>query len=73
VSGSDRTKSNRNLRALINVYVQGCTPGTKIKTYRLVRQFPNKNRCLTPQRISMLLRDKENLQHTGRNEWTVIE
>jgi len=72
MSGGDRVKTNRNLRALIEGYVHGCQPGTRIDSCRLTRQFSNKSRCLTPHRVSMLLREREDLQHTGRNEWIVI-
>lgn len=72
MSGGDRARSAHNLRALIDTYIHGCKPKTKIHAYKLIRQFSNKTRYLTPHRISMLLRDREDLQHTGRNEWVVV-
>ena len=71
MSGGDRVRTNRNLRALINQYVHGCQPGTRIDAYSLTRRFSNRTRCLTPHRISMFLREREDLIHTGRNEWVV--
>ena len=72
MSGGDRIKTNRHLRVLINNFVRGCQPGTRIDGCKLTRQFSNKNRCLSPHRLSMLLREREDLKHTGRNEWVVI-
>lgn len=72
MSRGDRVKTNRNLRTLIDRYVHGCQPGTRINTCKLIRQFSNNSRYITRQRISCLLREREDLRHCECNEWIVI-
>ncbi len=72
MSGSDRIVTNRRLRGLIDQYIQDCMPGTRINSHTLMRQFSNRRRCLTAQRVSMLLRDREDLKHEAANEWIVV-
>lgn len=72
MSSGDRAKANRNLRTLINQYVHGCQPGTKINSYTLTRQFSNNYRSITQRRISALLREREDLVHQETNEWKVV-
>ena len=67
-----RTLASRHIRALVSGYLHGCQPGTKINACKLARQFSNKNRFVSNTRISLYLRERDNLQHTDRNEWIVI-
>jgi hypothetical protein len=61
-----------NLRRLIEVYVQGCTIGTKLNTHKLARRFSNRRRFVTPHSISKFLYERMDLERTGWNEWVVI-
>jgi hypothetical protein len=64
--------TSRRLRDLVDLYVRGCMPGTRINAHKLVRKFSNRNRCLTPLRISLFLRERADLKHEAVNEWIVV-
>jgi hypothetical protein len=72
MSGGDRIKTNKNLRARIELYVRGCQPGTSIDGCNLARQLSDRRRNITPLRVSALLREREGLRHDARNKWIVV-
>jgi hypothetical protein len=72
MNGGGKAPASRHIRALVSGYLHGCQPGTRINACKLARRFSNKNRFVSHVRISLYLRERENLQHTDRNEWLVI-
>lgn len=72
MSNGNRGISNNRLRRLIDKYLQGCMPGTRVSAYDLMHQLTDRRRSLTAHRVSLFLRERPDLQHTGMNEWVVV-
>ncbi len=63
---------NARLRRLVDRYIKGCQPGKKVDVYDMMRTLGDGRRHLTAHRVSLFLRERTDLRHTGMNEWEVV-
>jgi hypothetical protein len=71
MSNCHRGISNARLRGLIDGYIRDCMPDTRLDVYDLMRTLSNGRRRLDSHRISLFLRERQDLEHIGTNEWRV--
>lgn len=64
-------KVNPRVRSLVDRYVNGCVPKTRINAKALARQLSDRDRVFLAGTIAQLLQKRDDLQCDAVNEYVV--